>query len=76
MVHLTCYLPRQVGEELATLEEVLPLERVEVAVRCGSTPPQRVTLCPQKEGISFQFEAPYVRFTVPKVTGHQIISLD
>ncbi len=76
VVHLTCYLPRQVGEELATLEEVLPLERVEVAVRCGSTPPQRVTLCPQKEGISFQFEAPYVRFTVPKVTGHQIISLD
>ena len=76
VVHLFSYLPRLVGEQVPTVDEVLPLHDLKLNLRQDSgAAPRSVTLQPQGVALPFTHDAPYVSFTVPRLEGHQLIEI-
>ena len=74
VLHLLYYVPERRCEQFDVIEDVVPLYDVEVSVRAGSLPVS-VTCVPGGESLPFSVEGKRVRFTVPKVEGHQMVEL-
>ena len=75
VLHLFNYQPRLVGEAMPTVDEVVPLHHVSVELRCDEGEPESVTLQPQGQALPMKYKAPYVRFTVPRLCGHQLVEI-
>lgn len=74
VVHLLHYIPERRGQAFDVIEDVIPLYDVPVRVRCPRTVKQ-VELVPERKLLPFEVAAGQVRFRVPVVRGHQMISL-
>ncbi len=75
VVHVLHYLPQRRHPGFDTVEEVLPLRDVSVAVRVES-PPRAVYLAPSREPLAFAVEGERVRVTVPEVRGHAMVIVE
>jgi len=74
LVHLLHYVHQRRGRDLDVIEDVLPLYDVTVSVRAAGRP-SAVRLVPEGQPIEWAWEDRYVRFTVPRVNGYQIVQL-
>jgi len=73
MVHVLTYVPELRGQKLQLVEEPITVEEVELALRSDGLKVQGVYLAPEREALAFRVEGDYVRVTVPKVRGYQMV---
>ncbi|NPV46199.1 MAG: beta-galactosidase [Armatimonadetes bacterium] len=74
VLHALHYVPERRGQELDTIEDILPVYDVKVSVR-AERPVERVTLEPQGEPLEFTLRDGRVGFTIPRIEGHQLVVL-
>jgi hypothetical protein len=72
VVHLLHYIPERRANNIDTIEEVIPLSRVSLALRLEGEP-ARIYLAPGGEDLPFSYEEGYARVLVPEVRGHQMV---
>ncbi|MCX6256201.1 MAG: beta-galactosidase trimerization domain-containing protein, partial [Bacteroidia bacterium] len=75
IIHLLHYIPQKKCEELETIEDVIPLDSVNLSVRADKDF-TNVACVPEGESLNFRYEDGRIHFTVPRVEGHQMISLE
>jgi hypothetical protein len=71
IVHLLHYLPQRRHGGFDTLEDVIPLHNVTIAVRGDA--PREAYLAPSREPLTVSVADGYARVTVPEVTGHAMV---
>ena len=74
VLHLLSYNPAKRCHTIETLEDVIPLYDVEVAVRMEKAP-QRAVLEPQGIAIPVRYEDGYACIMVDRIDGHQMVVL-
>jgi hypothetical protein len=74
LVHLLHYVHQRRGHSLDVIEDVLPLHNATLSIRATQRP-SAVQLVPEGQAIDWTWEEGYVRFTVPRVDGYQIVRL-
>jgi hypothetical protein len=74
VLHLLYYVPERRCEAFDVIEDVVPLREVPVSVRVDRAV-QDVRCVPEGEALPFDQEEGRVRFTVPTVRGHQMVTL-
>jgi hypothetical protein len=57
------------GRAIYAVEQVVP-------AGAGQVGPQGVYLVPSREELPFVWDPPYVRFSVEKVSGHQMVAIE
>jgi hypothetical protein len=75
VLHLLHYIPERRGQAFDVIEDVIPIFDVETSVRVESVV-KAVRLAPQGTVIPHRMEGGRVTFTVPRVDGHQMISIE
>jgi hypothetical protein len=76
LVHLLFYVPERRGLELDTIEDVIPLQDIEVAVQLDREV-SRAYLVPQSQALEMTTdENGYTRVTIPQLRGHQIVAFE
>lgn len=63
--------PVRRGERIEVIEDIVPIYKVEMAVRVPA-PVQSVYLAPSLEELSFKQEGDTVHYTIPVLNGHQM----
>ncbi len=74
VLHLLHYVPERRGDAFDVIEDVFSLYDIPVSIRVAETV-KAVTLVPQGEAVDFQMEGERVTFTVPRITGHQMVEV-
>ena len=74
LVHLLHYVHQRRGRDLDVIEDLLPLHDVTVSVRATQRP-STVRLVPEEQAVDWAWEDGYVRFTIPRLNGYQIVQL-
>jgi len=74
LVHLLHYVHQRRGRDLDVIEDLLPLHDVTVSVRATQCP-SAVHLVPEGQAVDWAWEDGYVRFTIPRLNGYQIVQL-
>jgi hypothetical protein len=74
VLHLLHYIPERRSQTIDVIEDVIPLYQVDVSVR-SLHKVHKVRLVPQQEEIPFIQEKARIKFTVPKVDGHQMVEI-
>lgn len=74
VLHLLHYIPERRGKDFDIIEDVIPLHELPVSVTTGKTP-KAVTAVPRNVAIPFETKDGRTRFTLPKLEGHQMISI-
>lgn len=74
IVHLLFAHTTKRGEDTEVIEDVVPLYNIDIKVK--SEKPSKVLLVPQNEEIPFEYENGEVKFKVPEVYIHQMVSIE
>lgn len=74
IVHLLYAHTTKRGKDTEVIEDIVPLYDVKVSLRCEK--PEKVTLVPDGEELSFDYSDGVLTFTVPKVEIHQMICIE
>ena len=74
VLHLLHYIPERRGEQLDTIEEVIPLYGLALSVRAEQAP-RRIYTVLSGEELPFRYEAGRVNFTLPKLNGQELVAL-
>ena len=72
IAHLLHYIPERRYEGIDTIEEVIPLYNVQLAVRLQQAP-TNAYLAPSQEPLQVDYAGGYASVTVPKVDGHAMV---
>ena len=75
IVHVLHYIPERRYGSVDTIEDVIPLYQIPLAVRMEEKPAS-VTLQPSNEKLEFTYTDGYVNVVVPKVNGHEMVVID
>jgi hypothetical protein len=74
VVHLLHYVPERRGLDFDVVEDVVPLLGVKVSLRVAH-PVRRVETAPEGARLALTEKAGRIEFTVPRLEGHQMISV-
>lgn len=74
VLHLLYYVPERRSDALDVIEDIVPLHDVGVSLRVDR-PVTRVATAPQGEPLPFTVAGGRISFTVPVLTGHQMIEV-
>lgn len=74
VLHLLHYIPERRGQAFDVIEDVLPVRDIEISVLVDSTV-RRVLRVPEGETLPFRTDGSRVGFTLPALTGHQMVEL-
>ncbi len=72
VMHILHYIPERRANGIDTIEDVIPLNDVECAVKLGEKV-SKVYMAPSGEEIDFKELDGYVSITIPRVDGHQMV---
>ena len=72
MVHVLHYIPERRSTSIDTIQDVIPLRDVKIALRCDAAPSQ-VYLAPCGTELDCEFADGYAEVTVPAVEGYAVI---
>jgi hypothetical protein len=75
IVHILHYIPERRAATIDTIQDVIPLHRVRIALRCDRAP-SRVYLAPEGTPLDCSWEAGYAEVTVPVVNGYAVLAFD
>jgi hypothetical protein len=73
MVHLLSYVPELRGPTHQLIEEPITVAGVQVELRTAGRKVEKVYLAPSREPLAFDGAGDYVRVTVPRVVGYQMV---
>ncbi len=74
VVHLLHYIPERRGEEMDTIEDVIPTGEITVSLRADKAP-ARVTMVPQGSPVPFKYVGSRIEIKVPTVNGHVVLEI-
>lgn len=74
VLHLLHYIPERKCDTLDIVDQVIPLHDISLALRCPDSV-QAVRTVPEGEALPFTREGDILRFTLPKLTGHQMVEV-
>lgn len=69
------YIPEQRSQKIAVFEEAMPIFDLAVSIRTSETP-TAVVAVPQGEPLSFAMNGGRAEFSIHKVQGHQMVSIE
>jgi len=75
VLHLLHYIPERRGVDFDVIEDVIPLHDIAVSLRTPR-PAARVVRVPEGEPLPFEQHDGRVEFTLPKLVGHQMVTID
>ena len=75
VVHLLHYVAQSNGQAFPTVDQVIELHQVPLAVRVHD-PPTRAYLAPGGQALPFACRGQYIELTVPRVEGHAMVVLE
>jgi len=75
VVHLLHYIPERRGTAFDVIEDVIPVADVKLRVKTPRAA-KSVVCVPENKSLEFKQEGAYTAFTLPKLTGHQMISIE
>ncbi len=73
VVHLLHYIPERRSADIDIIEDVIPLHDVKLSVRAEGV--KSVTCVPEQQPLAFDSADGRIEFTLPKLNGHQMISI-
>lgn len=74
ILHVLHYITEKRSEDIYTIEDVIPLYRIQFDMYTGGKTVKKVSIVPDTE-VSFVQEGDYIRFTVDKIEGHCMVSI-
>lgn len=74
VLHLLHYIPERRSEYIDTVEDVIPLYHIRIAVRSKKRI-AKVCMVPENAVLPYTQENGYVKFEVPRIEGHEMIEL-
>ncbi|MCY0877579.1 MAG: hypothetical protein OWU84_01355 [Firmicutes bacterium] len=74
VVHLLHYIPERRAQAFDIIEDVIPLHDLALSVK-AEHPVQAVRLVPEGVPLAFSYSAGRIEFTVPRVSGHQLVEI-
>jgi len=74
VLHLLHYIPERRGQDFDVIEDVIPIFNIKVSVKVPRKV-KEVVCVPEQEPLDFKQQADRVKFTLPKLEGHQMITL-
>jgi len=75
IVHLLHYIPERRGQDFDLIEDVIPLYNLKASVKTDRKV-KNVLCAPQGTSLGFNQNGNRVEFTLPRLEGHQMISLN
>jgi len=75
VLHLLHYIPERRGTAFDVIEDIIPILDVKVSVRAGQAVAS-VMCVPQEQPLEFTQADGCIEFTLPRLTGHQMIALN
>jgi hypothetical protein len=75
MVHILHYIPERRAEQIDTIQDVIPLHDVRVALRCDEAP-SRVYLAPDRAEPPCEWDNGYAEVTIPIVNGYAVLAFE
>lgn len=75
VVHLLHYVPERRGDDFDVIEDVIPIENVELSLRVPRGV-RGVTLAPEGTPLAWKANGKRIDVTVPRLLGHQMIALE
>ncbi|NOU96784.1 beta-galactosidase [Paenibacillus sp. LMG 31456] len=74
VVHLLHYIPERRSADIDIIEDVIPVYEIKVSVKTTDKV-KAVTCVPELQPLSFTSSDGYTEFVLPKLNGHQMISI-
>ncbi len=74
ILHLLFAHTTKRGRDTEVIEDIVPIFGVKASVKCEK--PSKITLVPQNEELSFEYENGTASFTVPEVYIHQMVCIE
>ena len=75
VLHLLHYLPERRGEDFDVIEDIIPLHGIRLSVRTPESV-RTAMLVPENESLNFEQKDGRVEFVLPKLAGHQMVTLE
>ena len=75
VLHILHYITEKRSEDIYTVEDKIPLYDLEIQVNTDGKQVKEVRSVPDETPLSFVQEGKYVKFSVKKVDGHQMICI-
>ena len=75
MVHILHYIPERRAQQIDTIQDVIPLHDVRIALRCDRAP-SRVCLAPDEAELSCEWSDGYAEVSIPVVTGCAVVAFE
>jgi len=75
VIHLLNYLPLRRCKNIDTIEDIIPLYNIKISIKLLENL-KDIQLVPEKEELKYEVKDGRVEFVVPKVNGHQMISIN
>ena len=75
ILHLLHYIPENRSEDIATIEDVIPVYDIQIRLSTKNREVLSVNLLPEEENIAFEKDGNHICFTVKKISGHQILGI-
>jgi hypothetical protein len=75
ILHLLHYIPERRGTAFDVIQDVIPIHDVQIALRTQKKV-RRVVTAPEGQVLSSTVGEMVLRFTLPKLTGHQMIAIE
>ncbi|MGQ9733199.1 MAG: beta-galactosidase trimerization domain-containing protein, partial [Candidatus Zipacnadales bacterium] len=72
MLHILHYIPERRAQQLDTIQDLIPLHEVKVALRCAAAP-AKVYLAPEETELNCTWIDGYAEVTVPCVEGYAVV---
>jgi len=72
VLHILHYIPERRSKAIDTIEDLIPLYNIELKVKLQHKP-GKVYCAPSGEELDFTDTGDYMKVTVPKVKGHEMI---
>lgn len=74
VLHLLHYIPERRSQSIDTIEDIIPLYNVPMSVHIEN-PIKSVACVPQSKDLEFVLHCGRVEFTVPEMSGHQMVEI-
>ena len=71
MVHILHYVPERRAQQIDTIQDIVPLHDVRIALRCDKAP-SRVCLAPDEAELPCEWSAGYAEASIPVVNGYAV----
>lgn len=75
IIHLLHYIPQRNSDNMDTVDDVIPLHDIDISLRAEKEV-RAITCVPEGTPLQYQQKSGRVSFTLPKLTGYQLLAVE